>query len=205
MSKSILSLVIAAFAFLSISVPAAANTVTFTGGLFSPEGAAVNTDFESGIPPNWVFNGSSIDQGSIAGESVEPYQDSTHYASVAAGGSITASFPSPISYLGLYWGSPDSYNVIVFTDTDGVQTTYVAGTSPLVEQTPNGLPVLSQYVNFFDTGAPWVSVTFESQFDSFEFDNVATLAAQAIPEPSSVGLTLLAMLALGTRFRRRNR
>jgi hypothetical protein len=56
-------------------------------------------------------------------------------------------------------------------------------------------------------GVVWQSVTFSSNFNSFEFANVSTLPASvsAIPEPSSIALLAVGFLAMGVGVRSRSR
>ena len=61
------------------------------------------------------------------------------------------------------------------------------------------------YVNFFDTGAPWTSVTWTTGGAAFEFDNVATATATATPEPMSIFLAASGLLAIGAGAIRRRK
>lgn len=189
---------------LGLTIPAGATTVTLTTGLFSTQAGAVNTTFDS-TTPGFVFSPttSGIATGSTVNLRAAPTADTTAYAWVTTGGSIVDTFAAPVSYLGLYWGSPDTYNTLIITDVNGVATSYIPGSGLLAGLTAN--QSTAQYVNFFDTGAAWASVTFLSSTAAFEFDNVATIAATttATPEPASIALLAGGLLVVGIKRRRK--
>ena len=185
---------------LGLTIPAGATSVTLTSGMTSTQVGAATTDFET-TPSNVTFSGAS---GIVSGNSFDQYSaptgDTTKFAYAGVGGVVTESFATPITYLGLYWGSPDSYNTLTVTDTNGVTTAYVPGQGILSSLTPN--QQTAQYVNFFDTGAAWKSVTFTSSLAAFEFDNVASFTAT--PEPASLALLAGGLLTVGILRRRKS-
>ena len=188
---------------LGLCVQASAATVSVNTGPFVDNGS-----FNSGVlPAGWVASGYNV--GIATGNKFNVYAaptgDTTAYAYVGPGGSIMGSFAaSPISSLSLYWGSADSYNNISFTDSNGTVTAYGFGGAAVP-----GLSLdtdTSAYVTFADTGAAWTSVTFSSNGFSFEFDDISTTAATAMPEPSSMLLLASGLVAVGAgTLRRQNR
>ena len=107
------------------------------------------------------------------------------------------------NYLGIYYGSIDNYNDLIFTGVNGVITTVTGqslidlfnGTSG--DQISNATNV---YVNlFFEPGEQFKSFTFETRGIAFEMDNVAV---GYVPEPGSVALLGLGLAALGATRRR---
>ena len=106
-------------------------------------------------------------------------------------------------YLGLYWGSIDTYNSIAFYNDNTLVTT-ITGTQVLAS---NGVPGdqsgsgSNRYVNiYFSANEVFNKVTFISNGVAFELDNVAFREA---PEPGA--LALFGVGLLGTALVRRRR
>ncbi len=131
------------------------------------------------------------------------------YAATLAG--INANYPgTKVSYLGLYYGSIDTYNNIAFYNgntlitggggylDDGV----ITGAEVLAarggftgNQTDDGSNV---YVNFFfNPNETFTAFEFRTTDIAFEVDNVVTgLTIRDIPEPASIALIGLGLLGL---------
>lgn len=201
--------------------PALALTIT-TGGVADANGdptsartgAIVETFDADGLPPaGWAFDQSwgwtasgplNVVSGSLSGQYAQPWDDMTHYYSSAdtSSGWAQVDFGADYDYLGLYWGSIDTYNRIELFD-DGALVGSILGLDAKNpangDQGPNG----STYINIadvvFDT-ARFVSTNF-----AFEFDNlaVASSATTQVPEPATLGLLGLGLLGLGVAARRR--
>lgn len=141
--------------------------------------------------------------GSLSGKYAAPYvsadngnffgnpagKDTTTYLSTGIG-AVTLNFSGIQNYLGLLWGSIDTYNSLSFYNGANLIATYT-GTD--VVNSPNG----DQGIN----GAAYVNITTDSGFDrvvasatnyAFEFDNVA-FGRISVPDTSST----LALLGLG--------
>jgi hypothetical protein len=188
----------AAAALLLCSTAASASVVnvTVTGGqtsLFAPTTYDFTFNPFSSVTPgtNVLFTGSN------SGQNAAPFGDITQYASVG-----TSSTPqtavlmvsSPANYLGLYWGSIDTYNDILITYTDNttadVNSTIYNQLSPSNgDQTSAG----SKYVNIF-SDRNIKSIAFSSSQKAFEFDNVSIAA---VPEASTWAMMVLGFLGLG--------
>lgn len=202
MSKtSFFSLLSVAAISLGLSIPAgAAPVLTITSGMFSTQAGATSTSFDGGtLPAGFTASGpnAGVVSGSLQYVYADPTGDATPYAYAGPGSSVTYTFASPANYFGLYWGSPDAYNLLTFTDVNNVTTTYDLPGAYLNNQT-------AVYANLFDTGANWKSVTFTSTTAAFEFDNVAT-ALLATPEPTSIALLAGGLLAIGFGALRRRK
>lgn len=174
------------------------TTITIGGTLSGNSGETTSiantslTNFDSWtLPSNYTLTGTAgIVSGNSNGQYASPTGDSTPYLSTGTG-AVTIDFASqPIDYFGLYWGSVDAYNSIVFTNTLGQTSTYSGSSLAALGVLVNGND--SAYVNFYAAGDQnWTSVTLSSTENAFEFDNVSTAA----PEPAS-----FAMAGLGIGF-----
>ena len=192
---------------LVLTATAGATTVDFTPGLLTSPVAGSTSDFNDGmVPANFTFTGNSgVVTGSLSGVYAQPAGDSTAYAYAGPGGSITETLGAPgvgVNYFGLYWGSPDQYNTLTFTDTMGNTVVYGQGGITIPGFTPNFQGNTDSYVQFFVTGNNWVSATWTSSTAAFEFDNV-TASLTATPEPTTIGLLALGLVGIGAGARRR--
>ena len=88
-------------------------------------------------------------------------------ASGPSSGTPVMTFLSGTAYLGLLWGSPDTYNILTIRDTNDVD--YVFTTTSLGFTVQNGDQSFNQYVQFVaSAGTLIASVTFTSATDAFE-------------------------------------
>lgn len=148
-------------------------------------------------------------------------QDSTHYltsglynteANGTPKGSVTLTFDSPQKYLGLLWGSVDSYNKLTFfsgsTESGFLELgslkgdeLHLSSTFPYGNQSSEG----TVYANIFSSEMfTKVVATSEGSY-AFELDNVA---ASAVPEPTTMIAGALLLLPFGVstfRMLRKNR
>jgi hypothetical protein len=159
---------------VSFSAPAG-TTVGSTPGV----AAAPYVVGTSGVP----FGDNTADDGSGMG-----HLDTTQYLT-AGNTSITMAFSKAQSYLGMLWGSVDTYNSLTFYSGNTVVGT-VTGTQVLNpangDQGANG----SRYVNITSDLA-FDRVVASSTSYAFEFDNVAY---RAVPEPASMAMCGTALL-----------
>lgn len=198
---------ISAFATISVAPLAGATiTVIYGGEMFSAVAGATTTNFDSTMNLPLGFSSTGMNVGVIPkGQSdlnvyEAPTRDTTNFAYVSGDSTLTDTFESPISYLGIYWGSPDTYNTLILTDASGASVSYKPGGT-----IPDLIPdqTTAAYVNFFDTGSPWVSATFQSNGPAFEFDNVATELASPSPEPGQTFIAGGAIIVIGLLRRRK--
>ena len=126
--------------------------------------------------------------------------DATTYLTTGIG-SVKLALPGEEMYLGLLWGSVDSYNTLSFYDGSTLIGT-VTGTdvtaSASGDQGQNG----TFYVNINSTDK-FDSVVASSSAYAFEFDNVA-YNTTAVPEPSTFVLSLIGVAGAFT-FRQMRR
>jgi hypothetical protein len=127
--------------------------------------------------------------------------DTTTYLTTGIG-SVTLTMPGQETYLGLLWGSVDSYNSLTFYEGSNVIGT-VTGTDVTSnadgDQGVNG----TYYVNITSTQSFDKVVASSTQY-AFEFDNVAFNVA-SVPEPSSFVLALAGMAGVATCWRVRRK
>jgi hypothetical protein len=165
-------------------------TVSFTGDAQAVQGSLVNV-----YAAPYLSNGN----GSLFGDSTNG-PDATTYLSTGIG-SVTLSLPGQEMYIGLLWGSVDSYNTLsLYNDSTLVGT--ITGTD--VTSNANGDQGMNGtfYVNITSTGSFNEVVASSSQY-AFEFDNVA-YNPSAVPEPSTFVLAGIAAIGgLGVWVRRR--
>ena len=122
---------------------------------------------------------------------------------LAAGPSSTSpavlTFLGGTSFLGLLWGSPDTYNVLTLRDNFNVD--YVFTTASLGFPVQNGDQSFNQYVQFVASAGTRISTaTFASGIDAFE---TTQFSVTPVPEPETYALMLAGLAALGFVGRRR--
>jgi hypothetical protein len=193
---------------LLISAPARAVIVTEGGVSAGADGqvssfAPTTFNFNSGSLPFTPVGQAQFFTGPASGAAA-PFGDTSQYVSIGTNptpGQASLVFtPGTYNYLGLYWGSIDTYNSITITDSSG--TTVINAASFPILNPANGNQGLggSAYVNIFDSNGI-TGVTFSSSQQAFEFDNVTL--ANAVPEASTWAMMLLGFLGLGFMAYRR--
>jgi hypothetical protein len=196
-------LTLAASAGLLISTAANASVVVTVGGNAALDGSGQVSAF---APTTYNFDTTFatfsapaplIEIGSLSGQYAAPFGDATHYASVGTNPTpqtTTLTIGAGQNYIGLYWGSIDTYNNIHITDVNGgsfdINSTNYAQLSP---STGDQGALGSKYVNIFSS-LNIASVVFSSTDKAFEFDN---LTVAAVPEASTWAMMILGFLGLG--------
>ena len=189
--------------------PTGVNYVNFDG---LPPGAAGGVS--NGITVSFTGDGQTV-QGSQSDVYAAPYlsngngtlfgdpnngPDTTQYLTTGVG-SVTLALPGQEKYLGLLWGSVDSYNTLSFYNGSTLVGT-VTGTNVTASANGDQGELGTYYVNITSTDS-FDRVVATSSSYAFEFDNVA-YNTSAVPEPSSLVLASLAALGgLGMWARRR--
>jgi hypothetical protein len=201
-------ILISASAHAGVITFSAGGTIVAGQGEVSSYGVPTTYNFDSSVPTftNVSSGGVAIftaaDSSPVVGgaNAAEPYGDTSSFASVGSGSihpaSATIVAPSGSTYIGLYLGSVDSFNNITLNQASGASITYDGDqlfnpANPTGNQGNGG----SVYLNFFDTGSTFTSITFTSNGTAEEFDNVAF--ASAVPEPATWAMMILGFLGIG--------
>jgi hypothetical protein len=176
--------------------PTGVDYVNFDNLQLGASGGASN-----GITVSFTGDGQTV-LGSLPGVYAAPYlsngngtlfgdpndgPDRTPYLTTGTG-SVTLSLPGQEKYLGLLWGSVDTYNTLSLYNGSTLVGTI---TGSEVTANANGDQGVSGtfYVNINSTDS-FDKVVATSTSNAFELDNVA-FNATAVPEPSSFALALI--------------
>jgi hypothetical protein len=129
--------------------------------------------------------------------------DTTNYLTTALG-TVMLTFPGQETYIGLLWGSVDTFNTLSFYSGQ----TMVSSVSGADLPTSNFGDVGAGgtlYVNFFSS-RPFDSVVAASGGYAFEMDDVAYAGDDSapVPEPAAIGLLALGLLGIAYTAARRS-
>lgn len=166
--------------------------------------------------------GFAVQKNTTPGTAATPANNTTCFGfGPQAGGTLPASVTidytpilapgDSINYLGLYYGSIDVYNEILFYSGNTLLRT-LTGSDVLAAQGGSSgnqfQPGSNVYVNmFFDAVDSFTSFEFRSTGVAFEFDNVvvglSSRPDSSVPAPATFGLMLFSLLGLQLFQRRR--
>jgi hypothetical protein len=193
--------------------PTGVSYVNFDTPLTLPLGNAGGTS--GGIGVSFTGTGQAV-QGTTS-EYAEPYvngnggpfgnpngPDTSTYLSTGIG-SVKLTLPGSEQYIGLLWGSVDTYNTLSLYNASGLVGTVTGSqviASPDGDQGVNG----TVYVNI-NSSVPFTYVVASSSSYAFEFDNVAfnPTPASIVPEPSTSLVAIVGALGIITYNRLRRK
>jgi hypothetical protein len=189
------------------------QTETFDS-LASPAGSPATNgsgfgNFASTLLPGATFSGSGnagVTNGFASGISAPPFVgplpgsvSTSNYLSIGTGGSETISFLTPQNTFGLYWGSVDTFNTLTFSNglvVTGATIALLFPSGSQIDFNANG------YIQFTELD-PFTSVTFTSNGNAFEVDNVSAGFITPVPEPSTWAMMILGFMGVGFMAYRR--
>jgi hypothetical protein len=156
--------------------------------------------------PGWTYSdGGTIRNGTVSGAYAAPYNpfnstsDNTNYYAVSESAVDVSFGGEQYNYLGLFWGSADSYNSIEFYN-DEIKIASYSGN--YVFDPANGNQSASstnQYVNIY-LNENFNKVRFICDGIAFEFDNLAV--GTQVPVPGAMLLGLLGLGFAGRKLRK---
>jgi hypothetical protein len=191
MKKLLIGTALAAFAFAQ-----AANAAIILYPSSGPDYRTFNeaavgdhsgASFWDGLPITWATGpNSSAVIGSAVNQYLAPLNDATTYIFATAGSDATVNFGKSIQGFRIYWGSPDTYNVLTLSNGHTITGSDVAA---LFGFSANGDNANTRWVGVFDSTA-FTGFTASSPVAAFEFD------ATAAPEPATWALMLAGFAGL---------
>jgi len=190
-TKGFLFALIAVIAVCGMSGVASADMITYSlvdGGNntlttpFLAHPSVIVEDFDSALNFSWAGN----------------YRPDNFNTTPA----VAVAFGASYDYLGLFWGSMDTYNTLQLYDGDTLVKTIVGADVAIPGASgAQELPGTNRYVNIFLTpGVTFDNAVITSTKYAFEFDNVAV--GYQVPVPGAVLLGILGLSAAGIKLRR---
>mgnify|MGYP002780877905 CR=1 FL=1 len=204
MKKMMYGMAAAAALFVGTSANAA-TVITFNdgnGGLSA--GESLYASFSPGSTGNPTGSNFIIKTGTD-GQGADPAVggQGDPYLSVLAGGVANFVFSTPLSQLGLDYGSADTYNTFTLLFLNGTSETYT-GQQLIDIGIANGDQAAARTngrLTFSNFTSPLTGLRLNSGQNSLEVDNFGVV--NAVPEPGTWAMMLLGFGAVGFAMRRR--
>lgn len=171
---------------------------------FSPDGKTVQGARTNIFAAPYLsgLNGNGFGNPGVPGPDSTPYL-TTGSTNAFPGAKVSITFPRLEAYLGLLWGSIDSYNTLSFYNGEKLVGSLTGSNVKIPANGNRGLGG-TEYVNITST-LPFDRIVASSTNYAFEFDNLAfsKSANVLVPEPTNIALIGLGLAGLVTARRRR--
>ena len=217
------SLAALAFSAAVLTASQASATIMVSAGPTAPFATSAVENFSTqpgGTPVNdSIFNFSgtgTITTGTNPNINVQPGGTTGNYLAVMGGNTETLNLVgSPVTTIGLQWGSIDTYNSLEVLGLGGVVLHTYSGSDVAAGALTAGLPTVafgqtSDFVTISGLGNIYglellsPNPTYPGSGNSFEVDNISLAAA--VPETSTWAMMVLGFFGVGfLSYRTRNR
>lgn len=181
------------------SSASAAVTVTNAAGDSTPAGFLVVADFDNPLATGFTLSPGADIRTASSGDAAQPPGDTTAFLNITGGHSTTLTSANGFTGFSFYMGSPDTYN---WVSIDGGPAIYGAAMFGAPSHTADGNQGIGFTVKYDLGGAVAHSVTFGSDSNSFELDNVGVAG---VPEPGTWALMISGFGMAGMSLRQRRR
>jgi len=184
----------------------AATTINFVGGGSTlPTDTKVIQNFDSLAAGTLIGTNAAVFSADANNAARPAFGSTGNFAGVYSGGSYTFNF-APSNVFSFVLGSLDNFNNLTLRYADGTTLSLTGGAivndASLDNPGNRTLAETNGVVTYRVTsGALLTGATFSSQFNSFEFDNLAV----AVPEPAAWAMMIVGFALVGGALRRRNR
>lgn len=173
------------------------------GTLTTPYNWAIVDTFDS-ARPGWIYYGGAIVSGSLSGSYEAPYLDTTQYFTVNSlseqtGNSAIVIFGgAAYNYLGLYWGSINTYNKIQLLNSGNIIASYLATDIMSMIDDEETISPSDRYINIY-LDSDFDGIRFSSTLPAFEIDNLAV--GVHAPVPGAILLGFIGLCIAGWKLR----
>ena len=182
----------------------ASTTITFAGGSSDlPVDSKVIQDFDALAVGSSIGSNASVYATTGIAAARPAFGSTGNYGAVNSGGTFVFDFAASELFAFII-GSLDTYNSLLLRYADGSSTLLTGGAivdnSSLFDSGNRTINDTNGSVSYRVTSGPLLTgATFTSNFDAFEFDNMAV----AVPEPAAWAMMIFGFALVGGSLRRR--
>lgn len=188
----------------SASTAQAATTITFAGGSSTlPVDSKVIQNFDSLAVGSSIGPNASVYSTTGQNAARPAFGSTGNYGAVNSSGTFVFDFAASTLFA-FVLGSLDTYNSLLLRYVDGTSTLLtggaIVGNSSLFDSGNRTIGDTNGIVSYRVTSGPLLTgATFTSNYDAFEFDNLAV----AVPEPAAWAMMIFGFGLVGGSLRRR--